>query len=134
MPEAYSEPSYYYYEWMFLQGKSFSFMQVYTSKKNCYQHLSCVRYLSEKGGNIFSKKKNLRQSFFRKYLAEDLFMFFAWKTNSLKLLFNLEALWYTFFKKPVYKKLGLRWLKNWETCRGARTFLRKFSYIENLRN
>ena len=32
MPEVYSEPS-YYYERMFLQDKSFRFIQVYTSKK-----------------------------------------------------------------------------------------------------
>ena len=36
-----------------------------------------------------------------------------------------------FVKKLVSKKLGLRWLKNYEN---PIAFLRKFPYIENLRN
>ena len=38
---------------------------------------------------------------------------------------------HSFYKKLVYKKLGLVWLKTKEDSRAAINFLRKFVYAEN---
>ena len=65
----------------------------------------------------------------------------SFKQNGLRIMLRVFSLAtviklgiYSFYKKAVYKKLGVCWLKNYETSRTAISFQRKLSYIENLRN